>query len=189
MDGVRAGRLGDRLIDEGVYVSALVLGMPVAVAELVQSLRRTIPIQAPPEHQLDPHLTVLYLGIMPSPQLELLRRSLLALRPVGLDVNLGGIGTFAAAGRITNVHLRVEECAAIRELHWRALDICRAHAWPPQTPYAGNGYVPHVTILDCIDVPAADFMPPPVSALLPVHAWLDDLHLIGRRVDGCRPGG
>ena len=51
------------------YESALVYPMPHSLVEMVGALRRHLGLGAPPEFQLEPHLTVLSLGRMDGAQL------------------------------------------------------------------------------------------------------------------------
>jgi 2'-5' RNA ligase len=171
-------------LPEALYESALVLGLPGPLAEAVEDLRARLAWEAPAEHQLTPHLTVLFLGRMPGSRLLELHHVLSGLRPVEAGIGLGGLETFGSGSTVTNLHLRVTGDAAVRALHERALESCRAAGWEPQTRYLGGAYVPHITVFDQVEVPAGSFVLPPAP---PAATWrLHDLHLIAKRL---RPDG
>jgi 2'-5' RNA ligase len=137
------------------YEAALVFYPPRDVSEAVESLRRQLDFPRQPEHQLRPHMTLLYLGKMTGERLVPLWRSMTQFRNAHVNVGLEHISVFERAGRIVNVHVRVTGSAKLFELHERALHVGTQFVWFDCGPYVGDGYVPHISILDKIDVAAA----------------------------------
>jgi len=163
------------------YDSALVFGLPARLAAAVEELRGKLPWEVPADDQLVPHLTVLFLGRMEGAKLLDLQRAFADLRPVEVDIGLGDLDTFVSASRVSNLHLRVRGDAGLRTLHQRALKACRAAGWEPQTLYLENRYLPHITIVDGVDVDANGLVlpSPPVPPATVVR--LDDLYLLAKR--------
>lgn len=168
------------------YEAALVFGLPQPVAAAVKCLRIQLAWEAPGEYQLTPHITVLFLGRIEGARLLDLHRALSWLRPVEIEVKIGGFGTFVSGSKVTNLHLRVLAGTAIRNLHHRALETCRAVGWEPQTPYLGDRYEPHISIFDRVDVEVDRLIlptpPPNIAGTVTLH----DLHLFAKRI---RPDG
>lgn len=166
-------------IPEGRYESALVFAVDNRLHETVLKLRRTLPYSALEEFQLEPHLTVLYLGTMRSKVLLELWEGLQALKPQFLRLQSDGFGVFRRGNTITNLHIRVRSSVALMALHNRALETCRSYQWAPSTKYIGSRYVPHVSVFDRVEISSKGFRLPD-DALLPSSPIMSDLHQIAK---------
>jgi len=165
------------------YESALAFELPATLEAQVYDLRRSLDIRAPSEHQLPPHLTLLYLGRMWGSQLAALAARLEALRNEKAGGRLEGLGFFDFSGRRTNVHVRIDPDPSLLELHERALDIGRQFDWFEPGRFVGADYVPHVSILDRI---SSDDCTPQVMCPEWAKAGsvrLANLHMMAKRLD------
>jgi 2'-5' RNA ligase len=173
------------------YESALVYPMPPVLVEMVGVLRRHLGMGAPPEFQLEPHLTVLSLGHLDGAKLLTLWRCLHDYRQETVEVGLQEFGTFGAGGRITNIHIRIAPSPALLALHSRVLRACTRFPWFVPGPYVGPSYTPHVSILDHLAVRPDDFQLPRPTWTVGQQLRLDHLHMNAKQIEcsgGGRPG-
>jgi 2'-5' RNA ligase len=169
-------------IPTGQYESALVFNVAKHLREAVLKIRRSLPYEPPLEFQLDPHVTVLYLGKMPSETLLGLSQGLLRVNSQPLSLQCDGFGTFQSGDLITNLHVRFRFSDALDALHKKSLETCNRQEWKPSTSYIGRWYVPHITILDQIEIPKRQFQLPDDSMLPAGPIKLSDLHQIAKRL-------
>jgi len=164
------------------YESALVYALPDDVVAHVEALRRSLGVEAPPEFQLEPHLTVLFLGHMDGTQLLALWQCLHQHRGATTEVGLQNLGTFRSGSRVTNIHIRVAPGAEILALHERVRQACSQFRWFAPGPYVGSGYTPHISVFDGIDIAgdSLDLPSPPWTAGLEVTCC--DLHMIAKQL-------
>lgn len=132
---------------------AVVYTLSVDCSAYVESLRGELSFPAPDEFQLMPHLTLLYVGLVPGSLLLRLARKL-AISSLGdVQVETGpSIGTFPSTGRISNVHLSVVQEQAVRAVHSKVFHSFRDEGWIPQTDTVLDRYVPHISIFDRVDL-------------------------------------
>ncbi len=155
-------------IPEGRYESALVFPIGKRLCDIILKIRRMLPYPAPEEFQLEPHLTILYLGIMSSAALLRLRHELQKLKSQSLQLQCDGFGTFRHGKFVTNLHVRVRHSEPLMALHYRSMEACKRHKWIPPTKRIGSRYVPHITVLDHIKIPTKGFRLPD-NALIPSY--------------------
>ena len=150
----KAGKLDLRRLQRaGSYECALAYDLSPALRMAVLSLRRGLGLPAPPEFQLTPHLTLLYVGRLESRALlglDDVFRSIAFSRPT---VTVGGrLRAFSTGGRVVNVHLPVVPAKAVRSEHRRVFRAFTAYGFTAQTPYVEERYVPHVSVVDRVDL-------------------------------------
>lgn len=151
------------------YESALVFLLPEPATQWICALRAEFDLAAPPEHQLIPHMTLLYLGHMSGTDLLEVQQQLAVLAAPAIQAVPTRFGTFRRDGRVCNVHVRMES-AAVQGLHARALGQCESLPWFSRRGYVGDRYTPHVSVCDRIDVPDEDLRLPEFRPPLPVFA-------------------
>lgn len=137
------------------YESALVYRLGPQLTRWIQDVRERLHL-APEIRQLEPHLTVLYLGRLEGSKLVELHQRLSRLEWARSEVHFGDLGSFRRNGTIINVHLRVTFEEGLRSLHRRALEVCSEAGHIPQSEHIGASYLPHVTIFDDLELAAAD---------------------------------
>lgn len=161
------------------YEAALVLAVPPAVGDLVRELRGRLRLPAPPEHQLVPHVTVLFLGHAGGAWLRRTTPVLEALKSSRVTATLCGLGSFVEQGRVRNLHLRLGRTRGLRDLHSRAINASSELGWIPSTPYIHERYLPHISVYDRIDI-EADVVSA-LGILVPRSAMeLGELYVIGK---------
>jgi 2'-5' RNA ligase len=164
------------------YASALVYPMPHVLVERVGALRRHLGMGAPPEFQLEPHLTVLSLGHMDGAKLLTFWQCLHDYRQETVEVRLQEFGTFCVGGRITNIHIRIAPSPELLALHSRVLRACTRFPWFVPGPYVGPGYTPHISILDHLEVRPDDFQLPGPTWTVGQQLRLDHLHMNAKQL-------
>jgi 2'-5' RNA ligase len=162
-----------------MYESALVFWLPPAEQAYVEALRCALDWPAPPEYQLVPHVTVLFLGRMHGSELVRLHSVLGTMVSTVVDSDIVGLGCFSSEETISNVHLRLEG-RQLRQFHDRCFDACIAAGWQPQTPYVRDRYVPHVSVFDRVRMPLIAYPAEPPD--LPRKLRLDEVTVIARVV-------
>jgi 2'-5' RNA ligase len=166
-----------------IYQAALVFGLPHELAAIVSSLRAKWALPAPPEHQLVPHLTVLFLGNGPGLRLQPVLHALYGLLPIAKETCVNGVGTFrSSAGTANNVHL-LAEATGLHQLHRRAYEVCCGSGWEPADQFLFERYVPHISVFDRIAVEGEVIDRVLRSADARSFQWkgtLTDLHVIGK---------
>lgn len=178
----RSRALGSRsgpawLEPHGRYESALVLDLPADLRDAVLDRRRDLGLVEAGD-QLEPHLTVCFLGRMMGAQLARLADALAALElPARVPVALDGVGCFRRGRVVTNVHLRVRPEAGLCALHQRVLEVGRRFPWFAPGRHVGPGWTPHISIADRVEL--TDVAP---TAAAGAHDLVHP-HLIGVRLD------
>ena len=170
-------------VDETVwYEAALAFRAPEDLRCVVLDLRSRLGWPAPPEFQLEPHVTVLFLGRRIGRQMVGLKATVEGLVPARAEACLVGLGVFKRGDKIINVHLKLGGAPQLRALHRRAHELATDGGWGSQSPYILADYTPHVSIYDSTSLDAA------YEAQLAhqdVRHWggtFVDLHVIGRIV-------
>lgn len=181
--GVHALDAHDALIPGARYESALVFGLPDALNDYVEELRRELALPAPSEDMLAPHLTVLFVGHWTAETLEYYRRAIASLAPVRVEVVFSKLGFFGTREGISNVHLAVESERGLRSLHAKAIVECAAAGWTPQTDFLGPRYSPHVSVFDRLALPASLGSVIEHVAVKRIEVELTELTLIGKVLD------
>lgn len=141
---------------EGWYESALVFPLPAALAAQIFQARRFWGLRAPAEFQLEPHLTIHYLGRMTGCRLMELWQALLPFAGAGGEVVLGPVERLACTGTTVSLRLRIDPSPALLALHGRIHRLCRDRfPWFAPGPFVGSGYRPHITVLADADAEEA----------------------------------
>jgi 2'-5' RNA ligase len=168
----------DRLADHQAYESALVFRLPEPITAFMNDLRTRYPLRAPAADQLSPHVTVVYLGVMPAPSLRALKTYLQPhLDGMTAEVAISGFGTFGVAPAPRNWHLTLASAAPLAAVRARLSAICMAVGWRPPPSQYGLAFTPHLTIWDRF----TGALPERVEASLPGQPFrLADLIHIGR---------
>jgi 2'-5' RNA ligase len=168
--------------------AAFVFRAPNALTDLVLELRERFPAIAPASEQLEPHLTVLYLGVGEGPALFSLISHLNNVSGLTIEAKVSGFGTFRSPGHKLNWHLSVVPEHSFRVLHDFAAGLCLKQGWKQASSYSGSNYVPHVTIWDQIDAANWTAPRPKLAALvLDTHIFSTPF-AIGRFVDAEKQG-
>lgn len=167
----------DPVVAAAAYTCAIAYGLPAPVSQLVLELRARLALR-PERPRLLPHLTVLFLGRTTGAGLQMLQRALGRLASATAEVVLDDLGVFMSGAFVHNVHIAVVPQGDILSVHARALDVCADIGWRPQTAYVRERYVPHISIYDRIEVPAAAVATLPRQPLAGRAVRLDDPHLI-----------
>ena len=172
----------DHLEARATYEGALVFGLSAALNARIEAIRASIPCRAPEALLLAPHLTVLFLGRWPGAQLDEFRRALRTLS-AKVEVVMNELGVFENAHAITSIHVRATAATEARALHDHAVEECRRAGWQPQTPFVGDAYLPHVTLVDGICEPFSRRRELTCAAPSFGTVALSDLHIIGKRIE------
>jgi 2'-5' RNA ligase len=167
----------------GRYESALVFDLPETLAEQILRARQALDVSYPPEHQLAPHLTLLYLGHMNGAQLLQLWEHLSVFKDQSVVGRLDGIDSFHSGNRVINLHFKVRRDPVLRELHERAYHLCQQFPWFNPGPFVNSGYQPHISFLDRIDIPESQLPTLGVNPTLPEEIRLVNPHMIAKRLD------
>lgn len=136
----------------GCYHSAWVFLLPPAIRELVYRLRQTTLLPGHPCRGLLPHLTVLYLGLLRGDRLIDIAQRLAFISFLPIETNICGLGTFGTEARINEIHLSVGLTPNMLDLHLRTLELCESIGHPAQTPFVRDQYVPHICIVDGLNL-------------------------------------
>lgn len=164
-----------------IYEAAVVLCPPPAVVDLVWQLRMELRLDAPREHQLAPHATVLFLGQWPGERMQGYAHTVLnALSSASVSCSLDGFGTFTRRDRVTNIHLRLAAADGLRGLHKHAIASLTGTDWLSSSRYIRELYVPHISVLDGLDARLSMVAPQIARALPRWSIVLDEPHMIGR---------
>jgi 2'-5' RNA ligase len=150
----KAGKLDlRRLQPSESYECALAYDVSPALRSAVWSLRRGLELPAPPEFQLTPHITLLYVGRLEGRSLLALDAVFRSIEPSRATVTVGGrLSAFSTGGSVVNVHLPVWPARVVRAEHRRVLRAFTAQGFAPQTPYVEERYVPHVSVVDRVNL-------------------------------------
>lgn len=165
----RAGPLGF-VSPDGQYEVAWVAPIGGVARDIIEDIRKKSSIPRPREHQLRPHLTILFLGALPASSLA---EVLPALEASAGDVPgfcLEEWGAFTIDGRVVNLHLRASPRAPLVALHRRAFGVARNLGWSNPSEFTGDRYVPHVSVFDRVDLDAAPSFPPVSLSAPPTQA-------------------
>lgn len=168
-------------LEEGrTYESALVFRLPDAVSRYVDWLRAENPRIAPVDHQLVPHVTMVYLGTMEGRAVQALHRHVAPhLEGHSVLVSITGFGLFDLGPDKRTWHLAVAPVEPLAAIKAQLQQTCSEIRWQPLRSYYPGGFVPHITIWDKFDgsVPAVDAVTIPRGAFL-----LSELVHVGRPV-------
>ena len=171
----------------GPHEAAFVYEVADAAGVRVEAMRDAWPSKAPPNHQLVPHLTLLFLGICQGPLLGRLVHALDALaHHLVADVELGPVGEFVTPSGNRTLHLAAEPADLLRAQHQAAEAAAIGCGWRPVSRWSGAAFSPHVTIFDRAGAALVpeDLIPPlrigPVRLTMPfvIGKPVSDLHAL-----------
>lgn len=140
--------------EESAYEAAVVYFLSADDAKEVTASRAVAGDHA--GLQMEPHFTLLYLGHMTGANLRVMAEDLGGIGWPSLTVRVNGIGAFYKDERVTNVHLKLEPVADVLQMHRRAYEAASRHPWFSPGSYVDGGYVPHISIVDRVNLAAFD---------------------------------
>lgn len=143
--------------DTGLYQSALVLLPDKSFAARVLELREIKKIPAPPEFQLQPHLTVLFLGSHKGNKLKKIYASLRPELYFTSPLVAEEIAFFSDGKNISNIHFKVRQEDALFRKHLQAVQAYKKTSLPLQTRFHSAKFKPHVSIFDQVCLPEKAF--------------------------------
>ncbi|WP_042689715.1 2'-5' RNA ligase family protein [Azospirillum sp. B506] len=159
----------------GTYEAALAFRLPASLAADIRRARRQWGVQAPAEFQLEPHLTLIYLGWMNGTQLLDLWQTLRQFEAAAADITLGPPERLSRDGTAQNLCASVTPSPALLALHDAILRTCRdRYPWFTPGVFVGPGYHPHITVLAEADPTGTECANPgpPLPPTWPVGATL-----------------
>ncbi len=118
----------------------IALPLPEAVRSALVLLQHQLPVPRRVEPEAM-HLTLLFLGELPHPELEAVHHALDELRAPGFDLQLQGLGLFGGA-RPRNLHAGVSPQPALDHLQAKVAQAVRGTG----LRVARHRFVPHVTL-------------------------------------------
>ncbi len=135
------------------------LDLPWPIREQLDRLDGGIPgARWVPDENL--HLTLRFIGEVAPDQAEEIDLSLASLRGGSLTLTFAGVGTFAKAGRETQLWVGVERNPALNHLHGKIEIALQRAGLPPER----RRFIPHVTLARLDDA-----VPPRIAAFIQAH--------------------
>jgi 2'-5' RNA ligase len=132
----------------GTQECALVLSLSHELCDFVNSQRSLSGFPDLACRQLDPHITVLYCGYQTPDAIQVLCQLAKAHRSKVVNFEIKEVHCFSnRSGVLTNIHYQIES-EQVRELHAALLEASIQNVGPPQTPYVGSLFSPHISIFD-----------------------------------------
>lgn len=165
---------------DGFYQSALVYALPPLLSDQINRWRGLFGSQA--RSQLTPHMTLCFLGDLGGLQAFRLWEALGREIWPSITVEILGVGAFGKSGSVSNTHLVLRAEQSLIELHERALKIGQAFPEFEPGPHTGEGWTPHISIVDggtrlaVLDLPG-------LGAWTNADISLSRPHIISKRLD------
>jgi 2'-5' RNA ligase len=165
-----------------LYQSAFVFPLPPHVEQLVNGIRFGVPVDAPSDDQLRPHITLLYLGLQRPAFLSTLIERLAEMAPrLSAEVWCSGTGEFSVGDGSRNWHLTIQPRATLCKMQQSAAQRCMALGWTVASRFMGDNYTPHITIWDRMAKPRQALPPPIVERLTNLKFAIQSPLVVGRR--------
>ena len=165
------------------YESALVYDVPEELLDKVDEIRNLLEIPCPEEFQLKPHLTLVFFGRLKGVQLFEIWQDLHRYRHTTAEVLLGDFGSFRVNERIVNIHIQISAPSELFMLHQEIQNSCFRFNFFSPGSYVGRTYVPHISILDQIDMPSNALSLPQPTWTIGERINLSNLHLIAKQLE------
>jgi 2'-5' RNA ligase len=146
---------------DGRYRSALVFSLSRAAGRWVRGVRAGVGAETRGDG-FHPHLTLLFLGECDGRCLATAARWLADFPWPPLRVAPDGFGTFGDEAAVRTLYVSIRRDGPLIALHRALLAAVREQPWfRLQTQFAGDRFVPHVTIADELALPPSELRLPP----------------------------